>query len=173
MTIIPLNLVIIFISDKTNILIKGYLLLLLHIQWSESVSQQTTEKNMKFKMFWFLISLQLARMRYHKDIIIWDRKKCLLVKKWINCITFNILQVKNLLKVKITQANKSKMCRENTKLEKHLPPVSLYFQYKVLFNYLLLLMLHCKRQSVINIRTDKISQFMRHILNIWIYNLHM
>lgn len=46
-------------------------------------------------------------------------QKCLLVKKCINYITFNILQVKNLLKVKIAQANKTKTCRENTKLEKH------------------------------------------------------
>lgn len=69
---------------------------------------------MKFKMFLFLISLHLAEMRYHKDIIIEDRKKCLLVKKCIKRITFNILQVKNLLKAEIAQANKTKMCKENT-----------------------------------------------------------
>lgn len=108
---------IFMISDKINILNKrlftpptAYIVVRVTF---------TANNRKKFKMFWFLVSLQLVRMRYHKDIIIWDRKKCLLVKKCINCITFNILQVKNLLKVKIVQANKTKMCRENREQEKH------------------------------------------------------
>lgn len=35
-------------------------------------------------MFWFVLSLQLAEMRYHKDIIIQNRKKYVLVKECIN-----------------------------------------------------------------------------------------
>lgn len=44
------------------------------------------------------------------------------------------------------------MCRENTKLKKHTTPGFSTFSIQKYSIYLLLLMLYCKRASVINIR---------------------